>query len=208
MYDVARSMEAIVLAAGSGSRLGGPKWAIEVAGTPLVLLHVARLAEAGCARILVIARPERVDELSRLHPDVLASSAAEPSGSLAVGVRALASMSPEHLVWITPVDVLPAKLTTLKSLEAALWAPGLESPGIGAASPRHAGRGGHPVLLRSSALEPYRRGEPPTLRALLEGLGPRRVAVPVDDPAVLGDLDTPGDVLRATGAPLCFARER
>lgn len=212
MDDVARSMEAIVLAAGSGSRLGGPKWALVVGGAPLVRLHVARLREAGCARILVIARPDDVDALGRLHPDVVPSRATEPAGSLALGVRSLMSAEPEHLVWITPVDVLPPRLTTLKSLEAVFDAatpaqalPPARLAPVDAATPRLGGRGGHPVLVRASALAPYLRGEPPTLRDFLEGLGSRRVGVAVDDAAVRTDLDTADDVARATGEAVRFA---
>ncbi len=187
--------------------MGGPKARLLVEGEPLALLHARRAKEAGCARVIVVARPEDVPWLATeggLTAEgafVIGSSAPDPSGSLAIGARALGQGS--GLVLITPVDALPARLETIAALAASL-AAGADAavPSVGIPP---AQRGGHPVLVRASALAPYRTDTFPILRELLSSLGDRCVRVPVDDPAVAMDLDAPEDVLRLTGEGPRFA---
>ncbi|MFO0592998.1 MAG: NTP transferase domain-containing protein [Polyangiaceae bacterium] len=68
--------------------------------------------------------------------------------------------------------------------------------------PRFAGRRGHPVVLGAAALARYRDGAPPPLRDHLRALGDRAIALDVDDPWILEDLDfahQTGTLLRFTG---------
>ena len=57
---------AIVLAAGEGLRMGGPKALLVVDGQPLVTAHVQRLREAGCRPIVVVVRAAIADPGARL----------------------------------------------------------------------------------------------------------------------------------------------
>lgn len=191
------TFDAVVLAAGSGGRMGGPKARLLVGDAPLALLHVRRLREARARGIVVVARPDDVAWLAGLGVDAVASSAPNPAGSLAVGVRALA---PGETVLVTTVDTLPARVATIEALRARVAA------GARAATPVHAGSGGHPVVVRADVLDAYRRGDPPPLRDVLAALGDERARVEVDDAAVVGDLDTPEDVVRLTGAAPRFSR--
>ncbi len=189
-------MSGIVLAAGAGARMGGPKALLLVEREPLAVLHARRLAEAGCGAVVLVTRVELAARLGGAW-SVAVSSAPDPAGSLAVGLRAL-EPGPEGVIVVTPVDAWPARPETLARLVAAVHR------GADAATPTHAGRGGHPVVLRARVLAGF-RDAPRPLREVLAALGPGRVRVEVDDPGVAIDLDSPEDVLRATGAPPRFA---
>ena len=189
-------LSGIVLAAGAGERMGGPKALLLIDGEPLARAHARRLREAGCARVVIVTRAELVEKLAG-GALVVASRAADPAGSLAVGLEALAPAEDE-LVVITPVDAWPVRIETIARLVEAVTA------GAEAATPRHGGRGGHPVVARARALASYATAPRP-LRDLLADLARARVRVDVDDPAIAIDLDTPEDLRALTGDAPRFA---
>ena len=201
---------AIVLAAGQGSRLGGPKallvvqhGALEI---PLVEAQCRDRLAAESTRALAVLRPDVAsivaDHLRAAGAEVVVSHAAEalgPAGSLAAAAAHLAS-PPSNLraLVVTPVDVRVTPATVAALLAA------LETGAALAAVPRHAERRGHPVALRPSVLARYAAPEPPPLRDHLRALGDRVITVDVPDPYILEDLDHPhqGDLLaRLAGAP-------
>lgn len=87
---------AVVVAAGSGQRLGSdlPKALVEVAGRPLVAHAVRRLAEAGATDIVVVAPPGNLDAVRAavatggLEPAVVPGGTAR-SDSVRAGLDAL-----------------------------------------------------------------------------------------------------------------------
>lgn len=206
---------AVVLAAGKGERLGGPKallaWPAAKgapAGAPterpLAIAHAEARLAAECGRVLVIVRKPVFAVLLRyVLPgiDLIVSSAPDdlgPAGSLAVAAARLAG---EEELIITPVDVPPARADTVAHLRARLCAG---DPAPLAIRPRYDRRGGHPVVMRAEALARYGEPAPPPLREHLRSLGARTVDEDVNDASVLLDLNTPVDVIRATGAPPRF----
>ena len=174
---------AVVLAAGESRRMGQPKALLDLAGRTLIEAHVARLRSVVDV-VTVIARPEVAAVLPPLDARVVARATSSQAASLAAALDGV-----EADVWIvTPVDLVPPRRETLRALLEAL------TEGVDAVTPEHAGRGGHPVVIRGSVLAPYRAG---ALLPLRDRLGEvRRVKVVVDDPRVLGDLDFAGDVAR------------
>lgn len=195
----------LVLASGRGVRMGGPKALLAwTGGEPLAVCHVrARRDVGGC---VVVARAPVVRRLRTWLPDarLVASSAPGPwgpSGSIAAAVRA-GSLARAAWVLVTPVDLVPARSTTVDALLAAA------GPGVDAVRPRYKGRGGHPVLVRAEVL--FRAyptaGEPPPLRDVLRALGPRCADEAVDDPDVRTDLDTPEAYRARAGHPPRFLR--
>jgi molybdenum cofactor cytidylyltransferase len=190
------TLAGIVLAAGAGERMGGPKALLLVEGEPLARLHARRLREARCAKVVIVTRGELVERFA-LDATVAASAAPDPAGSLAVGLAALGA-APDDVLVITPVDAYPVGVETIARLVETVGA------GAEAATPRSGGRGGHPVVIRARALATF-RDAPRPLRDVLSALGDTRARVDVDDPSVATDLDTPEDVLAITGEEPRFA---
>lgn len=190
----------VVLAAGEGRRMGCAKALLELEGATLVEHHVARLVEVGCTSIVVVVRPGTADvvrTLLREHREarVAAVTTSSQAESLAAGLRVLeeAGGTRGDVLIVTPVDMLPAEAGTHHALLACLTGATL------AVTPMFGGRGGHPVIAHRAMLAPYQAapaGALPSLRAVLAQAVERRRRVEVDDPRVLGDLDTPSDVRR------------
>jgi molybdenum cofactor cytidylyltransferase len=197
---------AILLGAGAGARMGGSKALLVIDGAPLALLHARRMRDAGARDVVLVTRADVAPLFAENEAmRVVVTGAPDPAGSLAVGLGAV-SLTGDEVLLVTPVDACPPRVTTIRALLDALGAGGASGEGrVDAATPRHAGRGGHPVAIRASALRDF-AASPAPLRDRLEALGPRRVRVDVDDAAVTTDLDTPDDLLRITGAPPRFWR--
>lgn len=214
----------VVLAAGKGQRMGGPKALLAwpragvraghppigrpepSAEVPLAVAHAEALLVAGCDRVLVVTRaPWLGPLLSYAHPgiDLVVSDFPDelgPAGTLACATQRIEGAS---LVVVVPVDMPPVRTDTVARLCARLE----EADAPLAARPRYGGHRGHPVALRPAALEPYRTppaGGPPPLRHRLHDLGERCVDVDVDDGSIRIDLDTAGDVKALLGAPPRF----
>jgi CTP:molybdopterin cytidylyltransferase MocA len=186
---------AIVLAAGRGTRLGAPKVLLSVGGVPLVAQHRQRLRALPCARIVFVvpralasSAATLVDDADALIVGVRTRSQAE---SLERGLDALGpALSPDDRVLVTPVDLVPPRLETLRALVAALD----QAPVV---APSYRGHHGHPVLMRRDVLDAYTCGESASLPPLNRVIAPLRYFVEVEDPAVLVDLDEPADLARA-----------
>ncbi len=198
----------VVLAAGVGKRLGGPKallaWPVTPgpqppgargvgagADRPLAVAHAEERLAAESRRVLVVTRPPVVKVLlAYVRPglDLLSSDAADDlgaAGSLAFAVPRLGDVD---IVVVTPVDTPPARAATVARLLAALAA----DSALLAARPVCHGRAGHPVALRLAALQRYTEPGPPPLRDHLLTLGAACAAVDVTDPTVLIDSQHPG----------------
>jgi CTP:molybdopterin cytidylyltransferase MocA len=195
------ALSGIVLAAGEGRRMGGEKALLALEGATLVEHHVARLAELGCQSIAVVVRPSAVDlvrTLVRAQHEVRVAGVTTRSQaeSLAAALAVLdrAGRTRQDVIIVTPVDMLPAEASTYRALLACLGRDTL------AVTPLYRGRGGHPVIVRRALLAPYEappsaaHPSPPSLREVLTAALEARRRIEVDDPRVLGDLDTPADV--------------
>ena len=204
----------VVLAAGKGARLGGPKallaWRDGPNGArelPLAIAHAeARLAAESERVLLVVRQQVATTLLGFVRPgiDLLVSHADDamgPAGSLGAAAERLTGPEVGQVV-VTPVDTPPATTETVAALLRALEA----DPELQAARPVHGGRGAHPVVVRAPLLALFRDPAPPTLRDALASLGPACAEVEVADPRSRLDLDTPADVMRALGALPRFIR--
>ena len=197
-----RGVAAIVLAAGAGARMGEPKALLRWAGRTF-LRRVVDLAEAaGCAPILAIAgavrlpAAERGPALEVVHPSWREGQLSSLQAGLCAlgGARAALTLDGARAALVLTVDrphLRPATVAALVAAHAAdpaaIW------------QPVHAGRRGHPIL--------YPADLHPELLALAPAAGPRawlespsvaarRRVLPVDDPAVLDNIDTPQDLAR------------
>lgn len=197
--DTALRVVTVVLAAGSGKRLGGPKallvWpSSKGKDLPLSIAHAEARLTAESARVLLVTRrPTMKPLLGYVRPglDVVVSDASEelgPAGSLAYAASRLGDA---EIVVVTPVDTPPAKPETVAKLIGRLHG----EPALRAARPAYKGRKGHPVALRRAVLDRYLLPDPPPLRDVLHGLDAACGDVEVNDPSILIDLDTPADVM-------------
>jgi CTP:molybdopterin cytidylyltransferase MocA len=186
---------AVVLAAGTATRMGRPKVLLPWGGRPLFWHPLEVLAAAGIAPLLVVAGPDTPElPLPPAVPgvEVLRHPAAREGmgSSLAAGAAALRGRVGALLVCLGDQPEIDA--VTVAALVAALRPP------AAAAVPLYAGgRRGHPVLFSADAL--------PDLCALRGDRGARTVlerrgAVPVPRPRPAPeDVDTPEDYARLLG---------
>lgn len=179
---------AIVLAAGASTRMGRPKALLVHDGRPFVRC-VVDLA-AGCAPILVVTGAVDLD--LDVHPAIRIHNPAWPQGQLSSLQRGLAELGEPAGLLVLTVDRPHIRPSTVVALLAAFaGAPGCIW------QPAHAGRSGHPILY-PAALLPALRALPPDAspRDLLARHADLRRSLPVDDPAVLDNLDRPEDLTR------------
>ncbi len=184
---------AVILAAGSGTRLGGVAKALLRLGRETYLERIVRMARlAGTTKfVVVIGRPfgHEVGLLAReLDLGVIVNPMPERgmASSVALGFSAIADYDLDA-AWLWPVDHPDVELSTLHTLIANLGTAEV-------AQPRFEDRGGHPPLIARAVWPRLARC------ANLEG-GARAVLataaiVPVDveDESVVRDIDTPSDL--------------
>jgi CTP:molybdopterin cytidylyltransferase MocA len=189
----------VVLAGGTGKRLGGAKALLmwpdgKGQDRPLAIAHAEARLAAESRHVLVVTRKPMVKALFgwvRPGIDLLVSEAPEEQGAAGSLAFAASRLGDAEIVVVTPVDTPPARAETVARLLAALSA----DPALLAARPVYHGRAGHPVALRRAALAPWLGPQPPPLRDHLRSLGPACARVDVADPTVLLDLNTPADVM-------------
>jgi len=154
--DVRRSGAAvtvcgIVLAAGAGTRYGGPKaLARNAEGTPWVARAVDTLVEAGCAPVFVVLGARR-DEATSLVPRVATIVAApEWADGLSASVRAglaAASATAARAALVIPVDVPELPASACARVMAAPTADALRQA-------VYDGEVGHPALIGRDHWQP------------------------------------------------------
>lgn len=178
----------LVLGAGRGERLGGPKALLLIEGVPLAVLHRDRTPE----RIVLVTRAAIAEKLAPFDLGVVISDAPDelgPAGSIHAAVAA-GALDEVDEVLVTPVDVPPSPdaarlFAELGQHEAARF------------------ERGHPVAIRASILRERYRADAPILRDVLASLGDRCVRLPGSGAP---DLDLADDVVRLTGRGPVFLR--
>lgn len=187
-------MAAIVLAAGRGSRIGGHKMSIPIAGRPM-LTHAVDLAIASALRPIIVVVGQDADESRRMLGDrsvlYVKNDAVDLgiSNSLKLGLQAVPGNCAGALILLGDMPAV-----TLETLEALRREAALEST-CKAVVPVFDGRRGNPVLLMRRFFDAacMLKGDQGA-RNLLSGAD--IIDLPVTDPGILIDIDTPED--RAT----------
>lgn len=184
---------AIVLAAGLSSRMGEPKPLIRLAGRPLLAMVLDAVRHSRAAGIVVVlgAASERVRKEVGLEGARVVTNpeyAAGMSTSIRSGLRAAGSdataflfvLGDEPLVTSSTIDAL---IDRHRATRARIVVP------------VYRGARGNPVLLhRSLAGEIERITGDTGCRPIVASHADEVVEVPVDDPGILIDIDTPEDV--------------
>ncbi|MBT8398771.1 MAG: nucleotidyltransferase family protein [Gemmatimonadetes bacterium] len=186
---------AIIPAAGRSSRMGTPKALLDAGGLTFLARVMASLREGGSGPLLVVVRKLDSPLATEarfggaqvvLNPD----PSQGPISSLQAGIRAL----PEGAgaVFLAPVDHPLFSSATVRALAHGF---GQERPPL--AVPALGGRRGHPVLLGSCLFpELLEKNLPQGARTVLRRYLGDRLEVPVQDPGILADIDTPEEYER------------
>lgn len=192
---------AVILAAGAGSRLGGvAKALIEIRDGRTFLSSILETARAvGLAEAIVVVGPPYGDAVRRaaesLGARVVVNDHPERgmASSVALGFAALAEAATSSsaiacdAAWLWPVDHPHVEMETLRMILGALDAHD-------AARPVFEGRGGHPPSIARSMFAALAgcSAAPGGARSVLARHDV--IDVPVTDPGVVRDIDTPSDL--------------
>ncbi|GAA2996475.1 nucleotidyltransferase family protein [Microbacterium aurantiacum] len=137
----------VVLAAGAGTRFGGPKALARTPdGEPWIARAVTTLTESGCREVVVVLGA-RADEARLLVPDtatvVVAADWAEGlSASVRAALRVAEGTSADRAV-VVPVDTPDLPVAAVRRVLAASVITGAQT----LARAVYDGRPGHPVVL-------------------------------------------------------------
>jgi len=182
----------VILAAGSSTRMGRPKALLELGGKTFVE-RIAQTARAAAIRDVMIAVSQddskimKICELYDIEPVYnTATPTAVPLGSVHAAIARIINRKVDSLI-VWPVDqphVLPATPQALVSAYLRSDKPMVV--------PTFNGRRGHPALFGRAVFEevmdaPVSQGA----RAVIRADPTRVLEIPVSDPAVLEDIDTP-----------------
>ena len=180
----------LLLAAGSGSRFGSDKLRHALPHGVPIAVQALRHLKAEVPSVVVVVRPGG-EALFEGENVVVCPNADEGMGtSLACAVQAAARLYPDADGYLVALGDMPfVRRTTIAALRDALAA------GAPLAAPYFRARRGHPVGLAKRFYK--------DLSALRGDVGARQlirenertlVKIPVGDPGVIRDIDTPGDL--------------
>lgn len=185
------TVPAIVLAAGASARMGTPKLALTIRGRTLLARTLAAVRKSAVSEIVVVLGAD-VERLLPIVPPKGVRVVVNPayqdglSGSIRLGLRAARGPADAYLIVLGDEPFVAAG--TMDRLIDS-WQPN----GPEAIIPTFRGRRGHPILVD--------RRLAPRIETVTGDTGYRTLfrttdvlEVPVEDPGILIDLDTPEDV--------------
>jgi len=178
--------------------MGSPKALLDFLGLPFVVRILEALEALEVKTRVVVLGPDapRIQPVIAGHDCIIVENPEPETGpiaSLRAALRALQPLQPSAvLVW--PVDLPHVRVTTVERI--------LEThrrTGAPAVVPTFAERRGHPVIWGHALFRELLESPDATregARAVLHEHEKEVVAVPVDDPAVIDELNTPEDYER------------
>ena len=186
---------ALLLAAGRSERMGRCKQLLPLAGKPLVRHGLETLLAAGVEDIIVVlgARGgEIVRAIDDLPVTMVENSdpASDMAGSVRVGLAAVAGDTQAVLVCLGDHPLVKAATVQALTDSHAAYPDKIIIPLCN-------GRKGHPTLFPRAAIAEIHTV--PTLRDIVNRDGERVMLLPLADPGVTADIDTPEDYRRIGG---------
>ncbi|MGH9399706.1 MAG: nucleotidyltransferase family protein [Thermoanaerobaculia bacterium] len=186
-------LSAVVVAAGLSRRMGGEKILLRFGGATVLERVLSTLAAADLSDCVVVLRPDvpQAAEIARRAGARVVINP-RPQDEMLLSIRmGIAQISPEtDAFYVWPADHPAVAAETLGRLAG-------EAGRGRVALPVHAGRRGHPALIGSDLIDDIADiPEGSGLRHLWRARPEVLVDVPVNDPGVLLDLDTPEDYER------------
>jgi len=185
----------LLLAAGSATRFGSDKLRHELPHGVAIAVQAARHLLAQVKPVIAVVRPGSEEFAAALKAEgcevVVCENAAEGMGaSLACAARAAARLWPEADGCVVALGDMPfVRPSTIAAVRDAL------AHGAALAAPYFRARRGHPVALSRRFFKELAalRGDEGAKRLLADN-AQRLVKIPVGDPGVIRDIDTPGDL--------------
>jgi molybdenum cofactor cytidylyltransferase len=189
-------LAAVVPAAGLSRRMGREKILLPFGDSTILETILERLAAAGVAERVAVLRPdlpEAADRARRSGARVVINPRPDEEMLLSIRLGLESVPANARAVFVWPADHPAVSPATLELLA------GRADPAR-ALLPTHEGRRGHPALvgrelLPAIAAIPPREG----LRLLWRTRADAVVEIPVDDPGVVRNVDTPEDYRNALG---------
>jgi len=188
---------AVLLAAGSGSRLGHrPKSLLELGGVPLIRRQLIALSGAGVDEVVVVLghHAEAIEAVVRDFPVTLVHNPVPDAGrasSVRVGLQALAGKLDAVIVALADQPLVNAQDIT--ALIGAFKKRGEASMVV----PRVAGEPGNPVIFEAALRDEWLAGEADAACRRWRDANPQRVHwFDTDTQRYRIDIDTPEDLER------------
>ena len=192
------SLAGVVLAAGRSARMGSPKALLDFLGRPFAVRILEAMEALEIKTRVIVLGPDapRIQPAIADHDCMIVDNPEPDTGpiaSLRGALHALQPLQPSAvLVW--PVDLPHVRVTTVERILEAHRRT--EPPAV---VPTFGERRGHPVVWGSAVFgdllddpDATREGA----RAVLHRHEGELVSVPVDDPAVIDQVNTPEDYER------------
>ena len=187
---------AVVPAAGLSSRMGRFKPLLPFGGLPMVVCVAESLSAAGVSPVLVVTGHRRNEVAAAVESfgggDVwLVHNPDFERGEMLSSVRAgVGELPPGAAAFVLALADQPAVEPETIQLLCDTW----RRTGAPIVRPCHDGRHGHPILFSSECIPEILALTPgETLKSLVRRRADAIVDVPVADPAVVADVDTPED---------------
>lgn len=192
------AVDGIVLAAGRSRRMGTDKSLLGVEDTTFAERTVDALREGGCRDVLVVIGADggAAGTAASSAGARIVMNTSEDSEQIDSLRLALRSLNPgAEAAMVLPVDHPLVETDTIRALIDAFAE---RRPPIARAS--HAGSPGHPTLFSAALFEELLSGDlPEGARSLIGSHAADVLDVPVADPGVVADIDTPDDYRRHLG---------
>ena len=190
---------AVLLAAGSGSRLGGrPKSLLELGGVPLIRRQLIALSGAGVDEVAVVLghHADAIEAAVQAFPVTLVRNPAPDDGqasSVRIGLQALSGKLDAVIVALADQPLVNAQDIT------ALIAAFKQRGDAAMVVPRVAGEPGNPVIFEAGLRDEWLAGDIDAACRRWREDHPGRVHwFDTDNGRYRVDIDTPADLLRFT----------
>lgn len=183
---------AIILAAGSGSRIGTPKYRLPLGDSTFLQSIVAQAVRLEISPIVcVVASAERDLVAAQSGDSVRLVVNEKPErGMLSSVIEGLRHMGESSGALVMPVDHPYVSDATVSALISRI---SLHPDHV--IKPVFRGRGGHPVLIPAAAFQIVLEADPTSsLREVIARRGIQVEPLAVDDEGVLRNINLPGDL--------------